>query len=161
MNHPSEIGRFGAGHSVRRIEDPTLVSGTGLYVDDANATGQLHLCLLRSPYPHARIVSIDASAALALPGVVAAFTGADLVAAGVKPVPTVAGFKRPDGGNAESPPRHALAVDVVRYVGEAVVAVLAESKEQAQAARDAVWVEYDELPMVIDPFKARHTDFLQ
>lgn len=161
MNHPSEIGRFGAGHSVRRIEDPTLVSGTGLYVDDANATGQLHLCLLRSPYPHARIVSIDATAALALPGVVAAFTGADLVAAGVKPVPTVAGFKRPDGGNAESPPRHALAVDVVRFVGEAVVAVIADSKEQAQAARDAVWVEYDELPMVIDPFKARQTDAVQ
>ena len=155
MTQSNDIGRFGAGHSVRRIEDPTLVSGTGLYVDDAQAPGQLHLCLLRSPYPHARIVSIDTAAALAMPGVVAAYTGADLKAAGVKPLPTVAGFKRPDGANAESPPRHVLAVDVVRYVGEAVVAVLAESKEQAQAARDAVWVEYDEQPMVIDPFKAR------
>jgi len=122
MNAPNEVGRFGSGHSVRRIEDPTLVSGTGLYADDAQAEGQLHLVLLRSPYAHARIVSIDTAAAQAMPGVVALYRGADLVAAGVKPLPTVAGFLKPGGGPAVSPPRHALAVDVVRFVGEAVVA---------------------------------------
>lgn len=150
MNAPNELGRFGSGNSVRRLEDPTLVTGTGLYTDDANQVGQIHLSLLRSPYPHARIVSIDTAAAASMPGVVGIYTGADLVAAGVKPMPTVAGFKRPDGSPAVSPPRHILAVDVVRFVGEAVVAILAETREQAQAARDAVFVDYDALPAVVD-----------
>ncbi|MFZ9405967.1 MAG: xanthine dehydrogenase family protein molybdopterin-binding subunit [Burkholderiaceae bacterium] len=154
MNAPNEIGRFGSGHSVRRIEDPSLVSGTGLYADDAQAEGQLHLALLRSPHAHARILSIDATAALAMPGVVAVYQGADLVAAGVKPLPTVAGFLKPGGGPATSPPRHALAVDVVRFVGEAVVAVLAQTRAQAQAARDAVMVDYEDLPTVVDVFDA-------
>jgi len=154
MNAPNEVGRFGSGHSVRRIEDPTLVSGTGLYADDAQAEGQLHLVLLRSPYAHARIVSIDTAAAQAMPGVVALYRGADLVAAGVKPLPTVAGFLKPGGGPAVSPPRHALAVDVVRFVGEAVVAILAQTREQAQAARDAVMVDYEDLPTVVDVFDA-------
>ena len=154
MNAPNEIGRFGSGHSVRRIEDPTLVSGTGLYADDAQAAGQVHLVLLRSPYAHARIAAIDTSAARAMPGVQAIYSGADLVAAGVKPLPTVAGFLKPGGGPAVSPPRHALAVDVVRFVGEAVVAVLADTREQAQAARDAVMIDYEDLPVVVDVFDA-------
>ena len=73
-------GRFGSGHSVRRIEDPTLVAGTGRYVDDVSIDGQLHVVLLRSPHAHARIASIDASAARAMPGVVAVYTGEDLEA---------------------------------------------------------------------------------
>ncbi|MEY4863665.1 MAG: hypothetical protein RLZ51_1760 [Pseudomonadota bacterium] len=154
MNAPNEIGRFGSGHSVRRIEDPSLVSGTGLYADDAKAEGQLHLALLRSPYAHARILSIDASSALAMPGVVAVYQGSDLAAAGVKPLPTVAGFLKPGGGPATSPPRHALAIEVVRFVGEAVVAVLANTREQAQAARDAVMVDYEDLPPVVDVYDA-------
>jgi carbon-monoxide dehydrogenase large subunit len=154
VNDQTDIGRFGSGHSVRRVEDPTLVSGTGLYTDDAQAPDALHLCVLRSPHAHARIVNIDTAAAREMPGVVAVFTGADLVAAGVKPLPTVAGFKKPDGSPAASPPRHAMAPEEVRFVGDAVVAVLASTRAQAQDARDAVWVEYEELPAVTDVFDA-------
>ncbi len=154
MNAPHDIGRFGSGHSVRRIEDPSLVSGTGLYADDAQAPDQLHLVLLRSPHAHARIRQIDTATARDLPGVVAIYTGADLVAAGVKPLPTVAGFVKPGGGPAESPPRHALAHETVRFVGEAVAAVLASTRAQAQAARDAIWVDYEDLAHVVDVFDA-------
>jgi len=143
------VGRFGSGHSVRRIEDPTLVSGTGRYVDDVSMPGQLHLTLLRSPYPHATIVSIDTTAALALPGVIAVYTGADLVAGGVKVLPTPGPFPRPDGKPSSVPPLHAIAVDTVRYVGEAVAAVVADSREAALAARDAIEVNYRDLPAVV------------
>ena len=86
------------------------------------------LHFLRSPHPHARIVAIDTTAAAAMPGVVAIVTGADLVRAGVKPLPQSADFKRADGSPTASPPQHALAVDTVRFVGEAVAAVVAETR---------------------------------
>lgn len=98
MTADTDFGRFGSGHSVRRIEDPALITGRGRYVDDFAPEGLLHLVFVRSPMAHARINSIDLSAALDTPGVVAAFTGKDLVAAGVKPFggpPPI--FKRPDG----------------------------------------------------------------
>jgi carbon-monoxide dehydrogenase large subunit len=144
----SDVGRYGSGHAVRRIEDPALVSGAGRFVDDVNLAGQLHLVLLRSPYPHARIRSIDTEAARGVPGVVAVYTGADLQAAGVKPLPATTAFRRPDGGPHASPPRHALAVDTVRFVGEAVAAVVAETRDAAREARDAVFVDYEDLPAV-------------
>ncbi len=140
--------RFGSGQSVRRIEDPALVAGAGRFADDVSLPGQLHLCLLRSPYAHARIVSIDAAAARALPGVLAVYTGADLVEAGLKPLGSQPMFPGPGGAVAPKTPRHALAVDRVRFVGEALVAVVAETLDQARAARDAVTVEYDGLPSV-------------
>ena len=86
MNAPLETLRFGSGQTVRRIEDPALVSGQGQFTDDLNREGQTHLVFVRSPHGHARINSIDTSAALAVPGVLAVYTGADLVAAGVKPL---------------------------------------------------------------------------
>jgi carbon-monoxide dehydrogenase large subunit len=143
------VGRFGSGHSVRRIEDPTLVAGAGKYVDDASMPGQLHLVLLRSPYPHARIASIDADAARAMPGVVAVYTGADLAAAGVKVMPTPGPFPRPDGKPSEVAPLRALAVDTVRFVGEAVAAVVAQTREAAREARDAIMVDYEDLPAAV------------
>ncbi|MCZ8103047.1 MAG: xanthine dehydrogenase family protein molybdopterin-binding subunit [Burkholderiales bacterium] len=143
------VGRFGSGHSVRRIEDPTLVTGTGKYVDDVSIAGQLHAVLLRSPYPHARIASIDASAARAMPGVVAVYTGEDLKAGGVKAMPTPSPFPRPDGKPSVSAPMWPLAVGTVRYVGEAVAAIVAETREAAHEARDAVMVEYEDLPAVV------------
>jgi len=149
MSAESAFGRFGSGHSVRRIEDPALVTGAGRYVDDVDAPGQLHLCFVRSPHPHARITAIDTAAALELPGVEAVVTGAQLRAAGVKPLPTSQTFKRPDGTPTASPARHALALDTVRFVGEAVAAVVARSPAQAQAARDALWIDYDPLPAVV------------
>ncbi len=140
--------RFGSGQSVRRIEDPALVAGQGRFTDDVTAPGQACLCLQRSPYPHARIVAIDSAAASAMPGVLAIYTGADLVAAGLKPTASQAVFPGAGGAAAPQTPRHTLAVDVVRFVGEAVVAVVAETPDQARAARDAVQVDYDELPNV-------------
>ena len=142
-------GRFGSGHSVRRIEDPTLVTGTGRYVDDVSIAGQLHCVLLRSPYAHARIASIDASAARAVPGVLAVYTGEDLKAGGVNPMPTPCPFPRPDGTPSKSAPMWPLAVDTVRFVGEAVAAIVAESRDAAREARDAVIVEYEDLPAVV------------
>src|ERR1700712_1973232 len=91
------IGRFGSGREVRRIEDAGLLAGAGRFTDDFSLPGQTHLGFLRSPVAHARIVSIDSAAALALPGVVAVLTGADLVAAGVKPMAVEPMFVRPDG----------------------------------------------------------------
>jgi carbon-monoxide dehydrogenase large subunit len=141
--------RFGSGQSVRRIEDPALVAGKGQFTDDVTLPGQTWLSIQRSPYPHARITAIDAAAALALPGVVAVYSGADLVQAGVKPLPSQPMFPGPGGAKAPQTPRHALAVGEVRFVGEAVVAVVGTSPDAARAGRDAVLVDYEELPNVV------------
>jgi carbon-monoxide dehydrogenase large subunit len=148
MPDGTTIGRFGSGRDVRRIEDAGLLAGAGRFTDDVSLPSQTHLVFLRSPVAHARIVAIDVSAALALPGVVAVLTGADLAAAGVKPLPVAPIFKRPDGSPGAMPLRHPLAHEVVRFVGEAVVAVIAETVEQAKDAAEAVIVDYDELPIV-------------
>src|SRR5690348_15212626 len=126
MTDGSAVGRFGSGREVRRIEDAGLLAGAGRFSDDISLAGQTYLGFLRSPHAHARIVSIDASEALAMPGVVAVLTGADLVADGVKPLPLAPIFKRPDGSPGASPLRPALAHEVVRFVGEAVAAVVAD-----------------------------------
>lgn len=147
MSSETEYGRFGSGQAVRRIEDPALVTGRGRFVDDCTEAGCAALVLLRSPVPHARIRAIDLEAARALPGVLALITGQDLIDAGVGQFPgPAAHFKRPDGEPVSPPPRYALAPDCVRFVGEAVVAVVAQTVEDARAARDAILVDYDELP---------------
>jgi carbon-monoxide dehydrogenase large subunit len=146
----SQYARFGSGKSVRRVEDQSLLTGAGIFVDDVALPDQAYVCFLRSPYPHARLVAINTAAASAMSGVVAIITGADLVAAGVKPLPLSADFKRSDGSPTASPPRHALAVDTVRFVGEAVAAVIAQSVEQGRDAAEAIDVRYEALPMVAD-----------
>ena len=151
--HPDlspELGnlRFGSGHTVRRIEDPTLLRGEGRFTDDLTLPGQQHAVFVRSPHAHARIVALDAEAIRALPGVRAVFTGADLVAAGVKPMAFPANFKRPDCATATAPPRRALAHEVVRFVGEAVALVVADSAAAAEAAAQALEVDYAVLPAV-------------
>jgi carbon-monoxide dehydrogenase large subunit len=142
--------RFGSGQAVRRLEDDTLLAGRGRFADDFRPQDQLVIQYLRSPYPHAKIRSIDAAAARAMPGVLAAYTGDDLAAAGVQPLPGVAGFPRPDGSPAATPPRHPLATDTVRFVGEAVAAVVAGSREEARDALEAIVVDFEELPCVTD-----------
>jgi carbon-monoxide dehydrogenase large subunit len=142
--------RFGSGQAVRRLEDESLLSGAGRYTDDVALPGQTHLVFLRSPYPHARIVSIDTAAAAAMPGVLRVITGAELAEAGVKPMPGAVGFKRADGSDCASPPRLALAHGTARVVGEAVAAVVAETVQQARDAAEAVVVDYEALPMVVD-----------
>ncbi|MDP3795910.1 MAG: xanthine dehydrogenase family protein molybdopterin-binding subunit [Polaromonas sp.] len=142
--------RFGSGQSVRRLEDDALLAGAGQYTDDVTLPGQTQLVFVRSPYPHARIVAVDTTAALAMPGVLQVVTGADLVAAGVKPIPGASGFTRADGSPCATPPRRALAHERVRFVGEAVAAVVALTLQQARDAAEAVVVDYEELPMVVD-----------
>ncbi len=142
--------RFGSGQAVRRLEDESLLAGAGRYTDDVTLPEQAHLVFLRSPYPHARIVSIDTSTAAAMPGVLRVITGAELAEAGVKPMPGAAGFKRADGSDSASPPRHAMAHERTRFVGEAVAAVVADTVQQARDAAEAVMVDYEDLPMVVD-----------
>ena len=155
MNAPlPNVGRFGSGQAVKRVEDASLLAGRGQFTDNVSVAGASHIAFLRSPYAHARITTIDTAAAAAMPGVIAVYTGAQLVAAGVKPMPTVAGFQRAGGAPAVSSPRHVLAVDTVRFVGEAVAAVVAETRDAARDAAEAVMVDYDELPAVVDAVRA-------
>ncbi|HEX4782002.1 MAG TPA: molybdopterin cofactor-binding domain-containing protein, partial [Usitatibacter sp.] len=147
------MGRYGSGQAVRRIEDAALLAGRGLYAGDATLPGQTWLVFVRSPHPHARIGAIDVSAARAMPGVLAIFSGAELAAAGVKPIPG-GGLPRADGSPCASPPRRALAHEVVRYVGEPVVAVVAESREGAREAAESVMIDYEPLPAVVDTLQA-------
>ena len=154
MSSETIATRFGSGQAVRRVEDDTLLTGKGKYADDFMPPGQLFMQFLRSPYPHARITAIDTTAAREMPGVVAVYTGADLVAAGVQPLPGVAGFPRPDGSPAVTPDRHPLAPEVVRFVGEACAAVVAQTREQARDAVEAIMVDFEELPSVTDVNKA-------
>jgi carbon-monoxide dehydrogenase large subunit len=152
------VGRYGSGQAVRRIEDPALVQGQGRYTDDVTPEGATYIRFVRSTSAHGRITVIDTAAAAAMPGVLAVYTGADLVAAGVKPVAPAGGFKRPDGQAMNPPTKRALAVDVVRYVGEPVVAVIALTKEAARAAADAVVVDIEALPAVSSALAAVAAD---
>ncbi|WP_431112409.1 xanthine dehydrogenase family protein molybdopterin-binding subunit [Variovorax paradoxus] len=158
MTTESNPTRFGSGQAVRRLEDESLLAGAGRYTDDVRLPGQAHLVFVRSPYPHARIVSVDTAAAAAMPGVLRVITGAEMAEAGVQPMPGAAGFKRADGGDCASPPRRAMAHERVRFVGEAVAAVVAETVQQARDAAEAVVVDYDELPMVVDLASATASD---
>jgi carbon-monoxide dehydrogenase large subunit len=132
---------------VRRVEDPVLITGKGCYADDIQLPGMLHLAFLRSPYPHARILSIQTSAAQALPGVVAVVTGDDLSERLQVPVmPLVPGMK--------IPPHPLLARGAVHAVGVPVAAVVAHSPALAQDAATAIAVEYAALPAVVNAEKA-------
>jgi len=142
--------RFGSGKSVKRVEDDALLRGEGRFADNIVAPDQLHACFVRSPHPHARITRIASEAALRLPGVAAIVTGRDLADAGVKPIPASADYRRADGTPTATPPRHALAVDTVRFVGEAVAAVIATTLHEARDAAERVQVDYEPLPAVVD-----------
>jgi carbon-monoxide dehydrogenase large subunit len=155
MSNPNSVAaRFGSGQAVKRVEDTSLLVGRGQFADNVPVEGATHIAFLRSPYAHAKITSIDTAAAAAMPGVIAVYTGAQLVAAGVKPMPKLAGFPRANGQPPATALRHALALDAVRFVGEAVAAVVAESREAAKDAAEAVMVDYEELPAVVDPVRA-------
>ncbi|HTT10361.1 MAG TPA: xanthine dehydrogenase family protein molybdopterin-binding subunit [Burkholderiaceae bacterium] len=150
MSAVPKYGRFGSGREVKRIEDPALVRGQGRFVDDVSDAGQLRLVFLRSSRAHARIKSIDTRAALAMPGVVAIITGRELADARLGDFPGPQGFQRGNGQPGAAPPYPALAVDAVRFVGQGVAAIVAQTRAQAEAARDAIDVDYDDLPAVID-----------
>jgi aerobic carbon-monoxide dehydrogenase large subunit len=129
------------GERVKRREDPRLIQGRGTYVDDIKIVGMQHLAFKRSDVAHGRITSIDVSAALAMDGVEAIFTGAD-IAEMLGPMPIGTPFP--------SPPHRAVATDVVRYAGEPVAVVVATNRYTARDAADAIVVEIDPLPAVVD-----------
>lgn len=131
------------GGAVRRREDPALIQGTGTYTDDIAAVGLLHVAFTRSPVARAKITKLDTSAAKAMPGVVAVFTHDDVAHLGPLLAQVPIGKLRP-----------LLAAGAVNHVGEAVAMVVAEDRYQAQDAADAVVVDYDALPAVIDLKKA-------
>jgi carbon-monoxide dehydrogenase large subunit len=137
------------GARVRRKEDPRFLTGRGLYTDDVRLMGTLHAAFVRSPYPHARILGVDLSAARATPGVVAVYTGKDLAAGGVNGIPV--GWLLP---GLKPSNHHAIAVEKVHYVGEAVAVVVADSAYAARDAAELVVVDYDPLPAVADAEQA-------
>ncbi len=134
------------GQRLVRKEDPALLSGEAQFVHDIQLPGALYMAIVRSPYAHARIRSIDLSRALASPGVVAAFTGSDLQGEWAQPMPCA----WPVTKDMRNPAHYPLAVDQVCYVGDAVAVVLATSNALAQDAREAVEVDYEELEAVVD-----------
>jgi aerobic carbon-monoxide dehydrogenase large subunit len=146
--------RFGAGQPVKRLEDQRLLTGKGEFIDDKPEDGALWLYVLRSPHAHAAINAIDTQAALAMPGVEAIYTGADLVKDDLGTIPTLAIFKRPDGTPMTVPPRRALAHEIVRFAGEPVAAIVATSRATAQSAAEAIDVDYKVMPAVVDPVEA-------
>jgi len=135
------------GASIRRVEDAPLIAGKGYYTEDIQLPGMLHLAFLRSPYPHAKIISIDTSAARAMSGVIAVVTGDDLSERlHIPAVPMVPGMK--------TPPHPLLARGAVHAVGTPVAVIVAESRALGQDAVSAIDVEYEALPAVVDAEKA-------
>jgi carbon-monoxide dehydrogenase large subunit len=132
-----------------RREDLRLVTGSGQYTADWNLDGQAHACFLRSDRAHAEIVTIDASAAHAHPGVLAVLTGADVVAAGFKTPPAILFMKGKGGSSFKLPHRHALAHERVRFVGEPVALVIAETEAAAQDGAERIAIEYRDLKPAI------------
>src|SRR5687768_2945318 len=133
------------GNRVRRVEDPRFLTVGGTYTADLRdplLDGALHVTFVRATLAHATIAAIDASDALQLPGVVAAVTGADLDLPPLSPsVPMID----------QKMVRPFLATDRVRFVGEPVVAIVSETAAQGADAVEAVWIDYEELPAVVDP----------
>ena len=140
------------GKSVKRVEDKRFINGHGNYTDDIILPNQTYAAFVRSQYAHAKILSVDISAANAMPGVVKIYTGADLSAVNGVPCGWQVNFKN---GAAMKEPKHPLLVaDKARHAGDAIAIVIAESKAQAVDAAQAVNVEYEELPCVVDAFRA-------
>jgi carbon-monoxide dehydrogenase large subunit len=135
------------GTSIKRSEDPRILTGTGRYVDDIKLPGMLHAAFVRSPLAHGRVLSVDASAARELPGVVAVLTGADLEDITVPGPDALLGLM---GWKGPTPEFSLLATDKVRLVGDPVAVVIAESRYLAEDGCELVEVDYDDLPPVVD-----------
>src|SRR5499425_3914328 len=133
----------GMGHSMKRKEDPRFIRGRGNYVDDIQLPGMLHMDIVRSPYAHAKIVKIDSSKALKVPGVLAVITGETLAQFKLHWMPTLM-----------SDTQMVLPTEKVMYQAQEVAAVIATSRYAAADGVEAVDVDYEPLPVVIDPFKA-------
>src|ERR1700751_344667 len=132
LNDPAawQDAKFGIGRPVRRLEDMVLVRGQGRYTDDINLTGQAYAAIVRSRHAHGVIRRIDVGPALAMPGVLGAYTGHDLASAGFGMLACVVALKNRDGSEMRKPPRPALPTDKVRFVGDPVAFVVAETAAQ-------------------------------
>ncbi|HSY52184.1 MAG TPA: xanthine dehydrogenase family protein molybdopterin-binding subunit [Thermoanaerobaculia bacterium] len=139
------------GSGIKRREDPRLVTGQAKYTDDIVLPGMVYMSVVRSPYGHARIKRIDTKKAAAMPGVLGVYTGQQLKEAGFGPIPCA--WVVP-GSDTKTPPYPPVAIDIVRYTGNAVAFVVAHGRSQARDAADAVDVSYEPLPVVVDGFKA-------
>src|SRR5436853_108368 len=139
------------GNSIKRREDPRLITGKAVYTDDVILPRMTYAVMVRSPHAHARITRIDTSKAQAMPGVLGVFTGEDLTDAGFGTLPCA--WVVPDS-ESKTPPHPPIAIDTVRYIGDAVAVVVAEDGYAARDAADAVEVEYEPLPAVTDAEKA-------
>jgi carbon-monoxide dehydrogenase large subunit len=154
------------GASVKRTEDARLVTGRGRYAEDWNAPGQVHAAFVRSPHAHADIVAMDPTPARPVPGVLAVFTGRDLVADGVGAIPTLiaergGGIRNRDGSPFAEPTWHPLAIDRVRHVGEPLAIVIAATPAAARDGAEAVAVRYAPRPAVVDGAAALREDAAQ
>ena len=154
QNDPQSFAlmKFGIGQPVRRTEDPMLVRGEGCYTDDIKLTGEAYAVMVRSRIAHGVIKGIDTAAARNMPGVLGVYTGADLAAYGT--LKCIVPFNNRDGTPMKRPPRPALATDKVRFVGDPVAFVVADTLLQAKDAAEAVEVDIDALPAVVRPEEA-------
>jgi carbon-monoxide dehydrogenase large subunit len=153
------MDQFGIGQPVRRKEDVRLLTGRGCYTDDIDMAGQAHLAILRSPHAHARIVALNLEPARQAPGVVAVLTGHDAAADGLGLFPVLAEIPAMAGTPALfCPPKPILATEAVRFVGDAVVAVVAETRTQAQDALELIEIDYEPLPAIVDTAHALDAD---
>jgi len=143
------------GQPIRRKEDARFLTGDSTFTDDVNVHGQTHACFLRSPHAHARIRGIDRTRAAASPGVLAVFTGEDLAEAKVNGLPCGWLITDVDGQPMKEPPHPALALGKVRYVGDHVALVIAETLNQAKDAAELIEVDYEVLPAVVKAGDAR------
>jgi aerobic carbon-monoxide dehydrogenase large subunit len=141
-----ELDRFAIGQPVPRSEDPVLVQGKGQFTDDVNIAGQAYAAIVRSGHAHGVMRGIDTAAARGMPGVLGVYTAADLETAGIGPLPPRQVMNNWDGTPMLSPVRYALATGKVRYVGEAIAAVVAETLAEAKDAAEAVLVDIEPLP---------------
>src|ERR1700760_81189 len=142
------MSKYGIGQPVLRFEDPKLLRGQGRYINDFNLPGQAYAVFVRSPHAHAKIKSINVETATAAPGVLAAYTGHDVKADGLGMPKANMPRKRPDGKPMYAPQRPPLVTDRVRYVGDPVVMVIAETLAQAKDAAELVEIDYEALPSV-------------
>ena len=148
------MGQFGIGQAITRFEDQRLLRGEGRFQNDVNLPGQCHAIIVRSVHAHARIRSIDTTAARQAPGVVAVFTGADLARDNLGTMKMTLKRKRPDGSPMFAPPHRGLAQDRVRYVGDPVAVVIAGTLAEAEDAAELVRIEYEPLPSVTSTAEA-------
>ena len=148
------MGQFGIGQGIKRVEDVRLLRGGGRYLDDVNVPDQTYAVIVRSPHAHARLLAFDISAAQRAPGVVAVFTGADLAKDRLGTMVMTLKRKRPDGSPMFARPHLGLTQDRVRYVGDPIALVVAETRAQAEDAADLVQVDYEPLPSVTSTAEA-------